>query len=107
MLVLIFFLLPLHSYDIVPVAAIIMINVAVPLPGLWLVTIGLLICVRDGNLANVTSIINSASGVFHSSLLLSIGLLVLLIGALSGFVCSKANDKLDKRRALPLQNANS
>lgn len=106
-LVLIFFLVPLHSYDLVPCAALLMINVAVPLPGLWLVIIGILICVRAGNLADATSIVNPASDVFHASLLLSTGLLVILLGSLLGFLHSKTRENPDTRRTLLLENANS
>ena len=78
-----FFILPLHSYDAVAVAIVLMWLVAAPVTfGGWLVAAGLLICLRPMNLANVTGIISPSSLDLQDSLLLSLGLLVILAGTL-------------------------
>lgn len=85
-LALTFFLLPLHTYDLVPIALLLITNVANRLPGWQIVAAGLLLCVRAGNFASVSSIANPASGVFPSSLLNSCALLLILLGSIWSFV---------------------
>ena len=81
----IFFFLPLHGYDAVAIVIVLMWLVANPAAvGGWLIASGLLICLRPGNLASVTGIISSSSNDFPGSLMLSLGFLAILTGALVG-----------------------
>jgi len=90
-----FFLLPLHSYDIVVLTILLMVTLAIPLDGRWLVAIGLAICIRPGNLSGALGLTNPASSQFPESLIISIALCFVLSGALWGVF------DLQRRKALP------
>jgi len=87
-----FFFTPLHSYDIVSLAATWMMIVAMPLSGRWLIAIGLLICLRPLNLLGVLlgpEAERAAGGsaisgkvIFPISHLLTMGLSLIFVGAL-------------------------
>jgi Glycosyltransferase family 87 len=86
-----FFFVPLHYYDLVPLAAMWMMILAMPLAGRWLIAIGLLICLRPANILGVLvgpEAERAAGGsatsekiVFPISHLLSLGLFLLFVGA--------------------------
>ena len=86
-----FFFTPLHSYDLVSLAAMWMMLVAVPLAGRWLIAIGLLICFRPLNLLGVLmgpeaeqaagGTATSGNIAFPISQLVTIGLFLLFVGA--------------------------
>ena len=57
----IFFFVPLHSYDLVSLAALLMMIVAIPFAGRWLIALGLLICFRHLNLLGALRFANSRS----------------------------------------------
>jgi len=82
---------PLHSYDIVSLAAIWMMVMSVPLAGRWPITIGLLICLRPENLLGILigpEAERAAGGsvtekiAFPISYLVSVGLCLVFVGAL-------------------------
>jgi hypothetical protein len=76
------FLLPLHSYDLVPLAILLMMVLAIPLPGRWLIALGLVLSIRVGNLSGALGIAHPASTIFPESLLASAGLFVILLGTM-------------------------
>jgi Glycosyltransferase family 87 len=76
-----FFFLPLHRYDLVSLAALIMMISAASFAGRWLIFSGLLVCLRPITLFNLLGMTNSASLEFYGSRLMSFGLLLIFIGA--------------------------
>ncbi len=82
----IFLFVPLHSYDIVPLSALLMMTVAAPLPGSWFIILGLLLCLRPRNLWDALGIETSEKLTFPESPLVSAGLLLIFIGAFWAFL---------------------
>ena len=92
----IFFFVPLHSYDLVPLAAMSMMILAIPLAGRALIAIGLLICLRPLNLLGTLlgSEAERAAGgsaisgkiILPISQLLTVGLCLLFVGAMWSIV---------------------
>jgi len=76
------FLLPLHSYDIVSLAALITMISAKSLAGRWLMFSGLIVCLRPSSLFNLLGMTNSAGLDFPESGLVSFGLLLIFAGAI-------------------------
>lgn len=76
-----FFFVPLHSYDLVSLAALLMMIVAIPFAGRWLIALGLLICFRHLNLLQALGFVNSRALTFPESYLVSAGLFLLVVGA--------------------------
>ena len=75
------FLLPLHTYDIVSLAALIAMISAKSLAGRWLIFSGLIVCLRPSSLFNLLGMTNSAGLDFPESGLVSLGLLLIFAGA--------------------------
>ena len=75
------FLLPLHTYDIVSLAAVITMISATSLAGRWLILSGLIVCLRPSSLFNLLGMTNSAGLDFPESGLVSLGLLLIFAGA--------------------------
>jgi hypothetical protein len=76
-----FFFVPLHSYDLVSLVALLMMIVAIPFAGRWLIALGLLICFRPINLWGAFGVVNSSALSFPQSHLVSMGLFLLVVGA--------------------------
>ena len=74
-----FFLIPLHYYDLVSLAILLMVIVAIPLAGRWLIALGLLLCFRPGNFWVAFGVTNSD---ILDGRLASAGLFLLVVGAL-------------------------
>ena len=77
----IFFFTPLHSYDLVSLAAIWMIILAVSLSGRWAIVIGLILCFRPENVLDAIRVATSEKILLPIGGLVSVGLLLLFIGA--------------------------
>jgi hypothetical protein len=82
-----FFIVPLHPYDHVALAALLMMILAFPFSGHWLIVLGLLISIRPSNLYSILGfmhlgVAHPASQGFRESLLMSAGLFLILMGAL-------------------------
>jgi hypothetical protein len=75
------FFLPLHRYDLVSLAALIMMISAASFAGRWLIFSGLLVCLRPITLINLLGMTNSAGLEFYESNLMSFALLLIFIGA--------------------------
>lgn len=84
-----FFFLPLHSYDLVGLAMLLMIIVATSLPGWLPMTIGILICFRPRNFIDALGISHSNDLVFPESYLISAGLFLLFVGAVWAALTSR------------------
>jgi hypothetical protein len=76
------FLLPLHSYDLVALSILLMMILAIPVAGRYLIAFGLLICFRPRNLLHAFGIANPKDLAFPESHLVSAGLLLLFVGTL-------------------------
>jgi hypothetical protein len=87
----IFFFIPLHYYDLVALATLLMMVLTVRLPGSYLILFGLLICLRPRNLFNIFSSGKSGDFIFPESHLVSAGLFFLLVGA---FLAVLGNSKI-------------
>jgi hypothetical protein len=92
LVVVIFFLVPLHPYDHVALSFVAMALLAFPLSNRWPVLVGLLICIRPRNLLSLVRIENPGSVGFPESFLLSIALLVLLVGVLWSMYAETQSD---------------
>jgi uncharacterized membrane protein len=75
------FFVPLHVYDIIPVAVLVMMIFSFPKISRWIVALGLLLCIRARNVAGWTGIENPNSDHFSESLMASVAMLLVLIGA--------------------------
>ena len=89
----IFLFVPLHSYDIVSLSALLMMTVATHLPGRWFMILGLLLCLRPRNLWDALSIETSEKLTFPESPLVSAGLLLIFIGAFWAFLHTRSPDR--------------
>jgi hypothetical protein len=76
----IFFVLPLGSYDIVVLAILFMMILAVSFTARWLVALGLVLCIRAGNLSSALGFVNPASQRTPDCLLISVALCLILVG---------------------------
>jgi hypothetical protein len=77
-----FFFLPLHSYDLVALTALMMIIMTTTLAGRYLIAFGLFVCFRPRKLYDVFDFANSNGLLFPESRLVSAGLLLVFVGAL-------------------------
>src|SRR4029077_12236330 len=73
------FIVPLHHYDMVALAAVFMLTIAVPLDGRWLTGFGLFLCYRPDFIWRALGVRNPEEIIL--SHLISPGLLLILIGA--------------------------
>jgi len=87
-----FFILPLHYYDMISLAVLLMIIVALPLQGRWLIAIGLFLCFRPDYIGRAFGIAPSAE-IFKSDLT-SVGLLMLVLGAVWSLLASRSDAEL-------------
>jgi len=78
------FLIPVHVYDLVSLTVILMLIVAWPLSGRWLMAIGLMLCLRPDVPLRVSNI-EAQDLVFAEIRLLSGGLLLVFVGAFWSF----------------------
>ena len=74
------FLIPVHVYDLVSLTGILMLIVAWPLSGRWLMAIGLVLCIRPDILLRLLNI-EPQDLEFAEIRLLSVGLLFIFVGA--------------------------
>jgi hypothetical protein len=79
-----FFFIPLHYYDMVALVALLMMIIAVPLAGRWLIVPGLLICFRPDYLLHAIGVATPPE--FQLSHLMSAGLFLLFIGAVWSYL---------------------
>ena len=73
------FIVPLHHYDMVALAAVFMMTIAAPLDGRWLIGFGLFLCYRPDFIWRALGVRNPEEIIL--SHLISPGLLLILIGA--------------------------
>jgi len=94
------FFLPLHSYDLVSLAALMMLISAESFAGGWLIFSGLIVCLRPSSLFNLLGMTNSAGLDFPESGLVSLGLLLIFMGAVwAAISASLQKHLLAKNRA--------
>ena len=77
-----FFLVPLHGYDLISITSMLMMTLAAPLAGRWLVISGLLLCFRPGNLADALAGAHSDYSDILETHFYSAGLCLLFVGAM-------------------------
>ena len=87
---LIFLLVPLHTYDIVALAALPVMLLALPFSGNWLIGLGLLICFRPRNLSEALGITNPMSQGFPEAHLVSLAIILILIGAIWASIATRS-----------------
>ena len=85
-----FLFVPLHTYDLVSISAILMMIMATSLTGRWLIVLGLLLCLRPINLWQSLGIANPEQLVFPESHLVSASLLVIFLGAVVSILSSRS-----------------
>lgn len=78
-LAIVFFLIPLHLYDPMALVALLMMIIAVPLAGRWLIALGLVICFRPDYLWHAFGIARPSD--IQLSHVVSGGLLLIFVGA--------------------------
>jgi hypothetical protein len=83
-----FFLIPFHYYDMISLVALLMMIIAVPLAGRWLIALGLLICFRPDYLLHTIGIANAPE--VQISHLVSAGLSLLVVGTMWSFLVSRS-----------------
>jgi hypothetical protein len=103
-----FFIVPLHPYDHVALTALLMMILAFRFFGRWLIFLGLLICMRPKNLYSILDlahlgVAHPASGGFRESLLMSVGLFLILMGALCAVFPSRSRSRVVSAVANPEQ----
>lgn len=79
-----FFSIPFHYYDMIALVALLMMIIAVPLAGRWLIALGLLICFRPDYLLHAIGITKAPE--MEISHLVSAGLFLLVIGAMWSYL---------------------
>lgn len=87
---LIFLLVPLHTYDIVALAALPGMLLALPRTGKSLIGLGLLICFRPRNLSEALGITNPMSQGFPEAHLVSLAIVIILIGAICATITTRS-----------------
>jgi hypothetical protein len=82
---------PLHSYDLIPLAivAAFAVHKGILTPPWLMISVGLLVSLRAGNLAQVTGLARPDSLIFPESTMATIGLALVLIGALYAWLSER------------------
>ena len=88
-----FFFLPLHSYDIVGLGALLMMTIAISFMGRFLMVLGLVICFRPRNLLDAFGVANFPELIFPESHLVSGGIFLIFIGTLWTILTCRRNAK--------------
>ena len=82
-----FFLIPFHYYDMIALVALLMMIIAIPLAGRWLIALGLLICFRPDYLLRAFGVATPLE--IQLSHLVSAGLFLLVVGAMWSVLVSR------------------
>jgi hypothetical protein len=97
LLAIMLFLIPLQPYNHVALACLLMMIMAFPLSGRWLIGLGLAMCLRPGNVSTAIGLSNPSSIYFPESFFMSLGLGAVFLGTIWAVIMSATQTNASSR----------